>query len=228
MRRETPRCRRSRSARPSVPPGSGPGPSRSGPDPGGTLGRADRLRRHRGVSLLTRLGLPHRHRYSRRWRLLGHGIASPASAGGLRRMHVLRAYAQRHEPLGDALQPGDRVDHPHKQRKPAVASDGEIGADVDRPLRRCRRRYGGAGETRRFLPGFRPSRYPSIMPAGPPPTMQHRTFMERAGARSDILESMTRLSRQSPANDCSVTIRPGHMASGREFTANSPRLTGRP
>jgi hypothetical protein len=48
------------------------------------------------------------------------------------------------------------------------------------------------------------------MPAGPPPTIQQRTFMVRAGECSDVLASMTRLSLESAAIDCSVRIRPEH------------------
>ena len=41
---------------------------------GGALGRHRRLRRHRRVSRLARLGLRHRHRHPRRRRLLGDGL----------------------------------------------------------------------------------------------------------------------------------------------------------
>ena len=90
---------------------------RAGAHAGGALGRDRRLRGHRGVSVVERLGLRHRHRHPRRWRLLDHGLRSrkqphakkalPASAVlRYRRMHMLGAHPEADEPRGDALQPG--------------------------------------------------------------------------------------------------------------------------
>src|SRR5216684_2026119 len=40
------------------------------------MGRIGRLRGHRGVSRLTRVGLRHRYRHSRRWRVFGDGLGA--------------------------------------------------------------------------------------------------------------------------------------------------------
>ena len=46
----------------------------AGAHAGGAMGRDRRLRGHRGVPVVARLGLRHRHRDPDRWRILDHGI----------------------------------------------------------------------------------------------------------------------------------------------------------